>query len=394
MYLDGMDGTDATTRRYLNGKRIKYAIQSCKSSLTRSLTQFHHLLTPNHRTDHRTDLQTDVTGSSHECRRGEKFQDTIGRQAGRGARCQGALQGRSKVAEQQQNARTSRTGSPPRQSDGETDEFQRRSSDSGEASDRDRYDPVLSGSADGGGGTRVNGVGRPDETLRAVTTIRMIRGYGKNVAANPNEPRLGADRAAPLQGADSGRPSRSEQRRVPSDDMYPTDRSSRESGRHGRRSLQPEVETDPSSRQVVPEVGSSIQSNVEDPRLRRMGSSVQSNVEDPRLRRMGSSSILYPANAAQLRSVRPDDGGDLFDSTSGAEQRGQDAGFLYHSDVDSVEQDPWDTMMFSFMNPWKKPKAQIFSRKQRVSAEVLPRWLGRQRSSCGDRRWWLWRKTA
>ena len=106
--------TGWTGRRYLNGKRIKYAIQSCKSSLTRSLTQFHHLLTPNHQTDHQTDLQTDVTGSSHECSRGEKFQDTIGRQAGRGTRCQGALQRRSKVAEQQQNARTSRTGSPPR----------------------------------------------------------------------------------------------------------------------------------------------------------------------------------------------------------------------------------------------------------------------------------------
>ena len=46
----------------------------------------------------------------------------------------------------------------------------------------------------------------------------MIRRYGQNVAANPNEPRFGADAAAPLQGADSGRPSRSEQRRVPSDD--------------------------------------------------------------------------------------------------------------------------------------------------------------------------------
>ena len=33
-----------------------------------------------------------------------------------------------------------------------------------------------SGSADGGRGTRVSGVGRPDKTLRAVTTIRMIRG--------------------------------------------------------------------------------------------------------------------------------------------------------------------------------------------------------------------------
>ena len=133
------------------------------------------------------------------------------------------------------------------QGDGETDEFQRRPNDSGEASDRDRYDPTPSGSADGGGGTRVNGVGRPDETLRAVTTIRMIRSYGKNVAANPNETRFGADRTAPLQGADSGQPFRSEQRRVPSDDMYPTDRSSRESDRHGR---DPEVDVDPMLRQT------------------------------------------------------------------------------------------------------------------------------------------------
>ena len=125
---------DGMVRRYLNGKRIKYAIQVYRSSLTRSFTQFHHLLTPNHRTDHRTD----VTGSSQECSRGEKFQDTIGRQAGRGARCQGALQGRSKVAAQQPNARASRTESPPRQRDGETDKFRRRSSDSGEASDRDQ----------------------------------------------------------------------------------------------------------------------------------------------------------------------------------------------------------------------------------------------------------------
>ena len=119
------------------------------------------------------------------------------------------------------------------------DEFQRRSSDSGEASVRDRCNPAPSGSADGGGGTRVSGVGGPDETLRAMTTIQMIRGYGKNVATNPNEPRFGADRAAPLQGADIGRPSRSEQRRVPSDDIYPTDRSSRESERHGRGALRP-----------------------------------------------------------------------------------------------------------------------------------------------------------
>ena len=306
-----MNGMDGTERRYLNGKHIKYAIQVYRSSLTRSLTQFHHLLTPNHRTDHRTDLPTDVTGSSHECRRGEKFQDTIGRQADRGARCQGALQGRSRVAEQQQNARTSRTGSPPRQSDGETDKFRRRSSDSGEASDRDRCDPAPSGSADGGGGTRVNGVGRPDETLRAVTTIRMIRGYGRDVANNPNEPRFGADRAAPLQGADSGRPSRSEPRRVPSDDIYPTDRSSKESERHGRGALRPEVDPmlrhavpgagysaqynpeDPSSRQVVPEVGSIRDTNV--------GSSRDTNVGFMRDTKMGSSSsMLYPANAAQL----------------------------------------------------------------------------------------------
>ena len=44
----------------------------------------------------------------------------------------------------------------------------------------------------------INGVGKPDETLRAITTIRMIRGYGKNVAANLNKPRFRADKAAPL----------------------------------------------------------------------------------------------------------------------------------------------------------------------------------------------------
>ena len=243
---------DVTSRRYLNGKHIRNTIQASKASLLHPVTHSHPLSTLNHRTDHRTDLLTDAMVSSHESRRVEKLQDTIGRQASRGAGSLGVLQRRSKVAEQQQNSETSRTGSPPRQSDGEKDKSQRRSKDSGEASDRDRYDPALSGSADGGGGTRVNGVGRPDETLRAVTTIRMIRGYGKNVATNPNnEPRFGADRAAPLQGADIGRPSRSERRRVLSDDMYPTDRSSRKSGRHGRGSLQPEVETDPSSRQYI-----------------------------------------------------------------------------------------------------------------------------------------------
>ena len=149
----------------------------------------------------------------------------------------------------------------PRHSDGETDRFRRRSRDSGEASDRDRCDPAPSGSADGGGGTRVNGVERPDETPRAVTSIRMIRGSGNNVANHPNEPRFGADLAAPLQGADSGRPSRSELRRDPSDDIYPTDRSSRESERHGRGARRPEVDPmlrhsaqydpdNPSSRQV------------------------------------------------------------------------------------------------------------------------------------------------
>ena len=96
----------------------------------------------------------------------------------------------------------------------------------------------------------------------------MIRGYGKNVATNPNEPRFGADRAASLQGADSGRPSRSEQRRVPSDNIYPTDRSSRESERHGRGALRPEV--DPMLRQVVPGAGYSVQSNVEDPSSRHI----------------------------------------------------------------------------------------------------------------------------
>ena len=53
-------------------------------------------------------------------------------------------------------------------------------------------------------------------------------------------------------------------------------------------------------------------------------------------------------------------------STSGAEQRDQDAGFLCHSDVDSVEQDPWDKMMFSFMNPWKKQPGRVY---ERVPAE-------------------------
>ena len=96
---------DATSRRYLNDKRIKYTIQAYKSSLSPPLTHFHLLLTPNHRTDHRTDLLTDVTGSSHECRRVEKLQDTIGRQVGRGARCRNVLQRRSKVAEQQQHSR-------------------------------------------------------------------------------------------------------------------------------------------------------------------------------------------------------------------------------------------------------------------------------------------------
>ena len=114
--------------------------------------------------------------------------------------------------------------------------------------DRDRCDPELSGSADGGGGAGEYRVGRPDKTvtrasrrriqngvddqawcdpepsgsadgeipvkvLRAVTTIPndpLLR-YGGNVAADPNESRFGVDRAAPLQGADSRWPSRSEQ---------------------------------------------------------------------------------------------------------------------------------------------------------------------------------------
>ena len=145
--------------------------------------------------------------------------------------------------------------------------------------------------------------------------------------------KYGADRAAPLQGADIGRQSGSEQRRVPSDDMYPTDCSSKESDRHGRGSLRPEVDEDPVLRQVVPEVGSRLT--------------------------MGSSSFLYPANTAQLRSVRPDDAGGLLNSTSGAEQRGHDADFLCRGDVDAVEHDPWDKLMFSFMNPWKKPAERV-----------------------------------
>ena len=106
-------------------------------------------------------------------------------------------------------------------------------------------------------------------------------------------------------------------------------------------------------RQVVPGAGYSVQSNVED------RSSRQVVPEDGFIRdtKVGSSSsILYPANAAQLRS---DDEGGLLNSTSGAEQRSQDAGFLCHTDVDSVEQNPWNKMKFSFMNPWKKPAGRV-----------------------------------
>ena len=72
--------------------------------------------------------------------------------------------------------------------------------------------------------------------------MNMIHSYGRSVASNSNEPRFGADRAAPLQGADIGIPPRSGQLKIPIDDLYPMDRSTRESDTCGMGSMRPEVE--------------------------------------------------------------------------------------------------------------------------------------------------------
>ena len=79
----------------------------------------------------------------------------------------------------------------------------------------------------------------------------MIRSYGRSVATNLNEPMFGESRAAPLQGAEIGRPSRSELERVPNDDILPTDHSTMKSDRYGRDYRRPEQDEDPVLRQYV-----------------------------------------------------------------------------------------------------------------------------------------------
>ena len=290
--MDGMDGTDVTSRRYLTHNSIKNTIPSCKPHTPLPLT------VPNHnRTPTQTDRRTDPTCSSHEGEVGKILQGAIGRRAGRWTRRQEVLQRRSESPETRLECRSNRTGRLPRQRDGEMDELRRRSrysaTDPDEASDQDRCDPEPTGSAERGGETMGGGVDRPDETVtrtsrrriqggidgrprcdpepsgsaergrgrrgygaerpgktsRAGCRVNMIRSYGRSVATNLNEPRFGESRAAPLQGADIGRPSRSELERVPNDDILPTDHSTMKSDRHGRDYRRPEQDEDPMLRQ-------------------------------------------------------------------------------------------------------------------------------------------------
>ena len=121
---------------------------------------------------------------------------------------------------------------------------------------RPRCDPEPSGSAERGRGRRGYGAERPGKTSRAGCRVNMIRSYGRSVATNLNEPRFGESRAAPLQGADIGRPSRSELERVPNDDILPTDHSTMKSDRHGRDYRRPEQDEDPVLRQIHPKLNS------------------------------------------------------------------------------------------------------------------------------------------
>ena len=248
-----MDGMDVTSRRYLTHNSIRNTIPSCKSHTPLPLT------VPNHnRTPTQTDRQTDPTCSSHEGEVGKILQGAIGRRAGRWTRRQEVLQRRSESPETRlECSRIGPEGFHVKgmarwMSFGERSRYS--ATDPDEASDQDRCDPEPTGSAERGGETMGGGVDRPDETVtrtsrrriqggidgrprcdpepsgsaergrgrrgygaerpgktsRAGCRVNMIRSYGRSVATNLNEPRFGESRAAPLQGADIGRPSRSE----------------------------------------------------------------------------------------------------------------------------------------------------------------------------------------